>query len=337
MKESKNSITDIRIERMDEHRVKIHWKTTLSHEPISIYQASSPRFAAPRKLINKTNQQYLIVEDPQGEKRNYYQLVAENTNGIWVGERCVAMAGTVNFRDLGGYRAINGKQTRWGRIFRGDSLQRATKTDLQLIKQMQIGLVFDFRRNEEVEKGPNRFPENHPLDYQHIPVTHGEFNFMNALERLKKNKSDSIRKETIIKGYIENAENFATTWGTVLKHLARVDCPPLFFHCTAGKDRTGICAALILSVLQIPREIIMSDYLLSNDCIQVVWQRVQTMIQEQGIDPEKLRPFFTAPEYAMTALLDHLETTYGSVINFVKTKADVSQETIDKMREKILE
>ncbi|MBT3225960.1 MAG: tyrosine-protein phosphatase [Deltaproteobacteria bacterium] len=337
MPESDKSLIDICIERIDENQIKIKWNPRSYQGFVSIYQSSAANQTVTCKLIEKTSDHHLILTDPQNEVRNYYRLIPENNEGIWVGERRVPMTGTVNFRDMGGYRSKDGKHTKWGQLFRGDSLQRATESDLLLIKQMNIGLIFDFRRAEEVQKGPNRFPENHPLEYQHLPVTHGEFNFISALERLKKNKMDWIKEETIIKGYLENAENYATTWGDIIRHLAKNDCPPVFFHCTAGKDRTGICAALILSALQIPRETILSDYLLSNGYIKDVWIRVKKMIEEQGVNSDKMKPFFSAPEYAMTALLDHLEKAYGSAIDFLIKKADISRETIDKLREKHLE
>jgi len=337
MRESDQLLTDISIERIDENKIKIHWNPGRYRGFVSIYQSSTANNAAKHKLIEKTRDNHIIHSNSQNGVRDYYLLVPENGKGRWAGERHVRMSGTVNFRDMGGYESKGGKHIKWGQLFRGDSLQKATDSDLLLVKQMNIGLIFDFRRNEEVKKGPNRFPENHPLDYQHLPVIHGEFNFIAALEKLKKNKMDWIKKETIIKGYIENTENYATTWGNIIKQLASIDCPPAFFHCTAGKDRTGICAALILSALQIPRETILSDYLLSNRYIEGVWGRVKKMIEEQNVNPEKMKPFFSAPEYAMTALLDHLEKNHGSALGFLLRKAQVDQEAIDKVREKYLE
>ncbi|NQU65576.1 MAG: tyrosine-protein phosphatase [SAR324 cluster bacterium] len=337
MRQLKKIITDISIVRVDESRIKISWIPNHHHGFISIYQACSADLTASLKLLRKTKEDHLILTDSQNAVRYYYLLVPDNSPGVWVGQRHVAMSGMVNFRDMGGYQSKNGKQTKWGLLFRGDSLQRATDMDLLLIKQMNVGLVFDFRRLEEVQNGPNRFPENHPLEYQQVPISHGEFNFVSALEKLKKNELDTIQEETIIKGYIKNTEKFAVTWGKVIKRLAMNDCPPLFFHCTAGKDRTGICAALILSTLQIPRATIMSDYLLSNEYIKDVWAKFKKVIAKEGVNPEKMKPFFTAPEYAMTALLDYLEKTYGSVLDFLKVKADLSAEIIEEVRERLLE
>jgi len=333
VRQLKNTI----IERVNDRQVRIQWEKHPDEGLVSIFRSLDPKNMATAKSVGKTDQGQLLLEDQKGVSRYYYLLDAGNAPGRWIAERLVVMEGTVNFRDMGGYQSIDGERTRWGVLFRGDSLQRATENDQELVKKMNIGQIFDFRRPEEVKKGPNLLKQDHITEYHHLPVVHGEFNFMAALEKLKANEADWIKEETIIKGYIDNTVNFTKTWGKVIRQLAQEDCPPLFFHCTAGKDRTGICAALILSALNIPRETILADYLLSNPCIRGVWLRVQKMIADQGVNPEKLEPFFTAPEYAMNALLDHLEQNYESPLNFIKTQAGINQETIDALRVRLLE
>jgi len=288
-------------------------------------------------MIQHTEGNEFIVDEKMGKAAGFFFLQAENAPGIWVGERRILMEGMVNFRDLGGYQTIHGSQIKWGLLFRGDSLQRATDSDLKVIRQLGIGVVYDFRRTEEVAKGPDRFPVGSSIIYHHVPVIHGEFNFVAALERLKEDETETIGKETIIKGYIDNATNFAWTWGKVISRLAEKECPPLLFHCTAGKDRTGICAALILSALEVPREIVIEDYLLSNPYIADVWKKVEKMIAAQGVNPERLIPFFNAPQYAIDELLDHLDRKYGSILEFLIQKAGVTQKTINALKKRLLE
>ncbi len=325
------------IERINDKQVRIQWDKLSDGGQVTIFRSLDPKKRATAELIGSSDQGQILLEDQKGVNRYYYLLDAGDAPGNWIAERLVIMEGTVNFRDMGGYQTIDERQTRWGILFRGDSLQRATENDQELVKKMNIGQIFDFRRPEEVKKGPNLMKQDHIAEYHHLPVVHGEFNFMAALEKLKANEADWIKEETIIKGYIDNTVNFAEIWGKVIQQLAQDDCPPLFFHCTAGKDRTGICAALILSALNIPRATILADYLLSNPCIRGVWQRVQKMIADQGVNPKKLEPFFTAPEYAMNALLDHLEQNYNSPLNFLKTQAGIEQETIDALKVRLLE
>ena len=338
MQKNERKLKNIKVERTAQNKILLEWEFIDEAAPtsISLYRAMSTDDTEDTEFIEKVEGSNIVVDAPGRSQRHYYKLVPENGTPAWAAERRIPMEGTVNIRDMGGYKAENGSEIKWGIIFRGDSLQRATESDVELINHLKIGDVFDFRREEEVEKGPNKFPENHSITYHHLPVVHGEFNFVSAMERLKKNKADWIREETIIKGYLDNTVHFATTWGRVINRLSMDDCPPLFFHCTAGKDRTGICAALILSALDVPRETILYDYLLSNPYIKVVWDRVQIMIRQQGIDPDKLAPFFSAPEYAMSALLDHLEEVYGGALGFLIEKAGVDDNTIAQLKQRVM-
>lgn len=337
MKSDSQHFKSITAERIDEERVQLEWKLFERPSQISVYQSFSTDRSDLTTVVENTGGDQIIVEGQSKMQRRYYLLVPESGSGTWVSERRVPMEGTVNFRDMGGYQSEDGRRIKWGEIYRGDSLQRATDKDLELVRSLKIGEVYDFRREEEVKKGPNRFPEAYDLVYHHLPVVHGEFNFIAAMEKLKENSSDWIREETIVQGYVDNTVNFATSWGNVINRLAMDDCPPLYFHCTAGKDRTGICAALILSALNIPVETIMSDYLLSNPYIKDVWVRVEKMIQSQGINPDKLKPFFSAPRIALEAMLSHLQSEFGGVLPFLRTKADVSQKNIDNLKKRLLE
>lgn len=337
MTSSEQVISDATIERLDEKRIRLKWSFNRKSHSISIFKAGIADSKPAVPVVENPEGTETIIADNPASPRSYYLLKPENAPGIWTAERRVIMEGLVNFRDLGGYQTTGGERIRWGMIYRGDSLQRANDADKERFRQLNIQEVYDFRRDDEVEKSPNRFPEEHPVHYHHMPVAHGEFNFMTAMERLKKNSADTIDDKTIINGYLDNTVKYATTWGAVISRLAEDDCPPLFFHCTAGKDRTGICAALLLSALDVPEETIKSDYLLSNRYIRDVWLRVEKMIEEQGIDPEKLKPFFTAPEYAIDAMLQYLNSNFGSVVGFLHEKADVKTSTINLLKTRLLE
>lgn len=332
MRTQPTSFTVTRLNRVD---VQLDWVGTDSGLEISLFRSEIPGDFKSAERITSIAQSGLTVED-NGRRRFFYCL-RSGDNEIWAAERRIPMEGLVNFRDLGGYASNDGRCLKWGALFRGDSLQRASDRDLEKIRELEIGVVFDFRRDEEVKKGPDRFPEGHPIQYHHLPITHGEFNFMTALEKLKKGSADWIREETIIRGYIDNTVNYATTWGDVIRQIVAEGCPPVFFHCTAGKDRTGICAALILSALGIPREIIMADYLLSNPFIHEVWLKAEKSIRDQGVDPKKLEPFFSAPANVMQSLLSHLDQEFGSVNDFLQRKAGIDQDIQAALKHRLLE
>ena len=258
-------------------------------------------------------------------------MVPDGGTGIITAERQVPLEGAVNFRDLGGYRSSDGLRVKWGRVFRSDGLARLTTTDQAILRQIGIRLVCDFRTPGEVEKSPDRLPDG--ARWLHLPIVHGEFDSIAALERMGRGDISWLTDDFMVNGYIRNIDEIAETWGTVLNHLSRPEGRPMVFHCTGGKDRAGVCAALILLALDVPEETVIYDHGLSNIYIAKLLDKIYEYIRYIGIDPEKVAPYFTAPRECIVSMLNHLHQTYGSATNYLNTRAGVSQETLALLKQ----
>ena len=252
-------------------------------------------------------------------------------------ERRIPFKGAVNFRDLGGYETMDGRRTKWGQIFRSDSLARLTATDQTVLKGMGIRLVCDFRTPGEVENSPDRLPEGSGIGYLHLPVVHGEFDSVKALERIKKGDISWLSKDFMVNGYIRNVEEFGETWGRVLNRMIEPESRPLVFHCTGGKDRAGVCAALFLLSLGVPEDTVVYDHGLSNVYIGELLERINEWIRGIGVDPEAVAPYFTAPRECIIACLDHIREVYGSAADYLRTKAGINDEKLGLLKDQLLE
>ncbi len=102
-----------------------------------------------------------------------------------VGERRVALEGTFNFRDLGGYGTVHGRRVKWGEVYRSDNLSRLTDNAVGMIASMGIRLVCDLRSDGEAESRPNRLPENQGIETCHLPVVQGKIDGIAAFEKIK--------------------------------------------------------------------------------------------------------------------------------------------------------
>ncbi|MFZ5572055.1 MAG: tyrosine-protein phosphatase [Thermodesulfobacteriota bacterium] len=251
------------------------------------------------------------------------------------GERRIRLDGAVNFRDLGGYETTDGRQTRWGMMFRSDSLAKLTENDLSTISRIGIRQVCDFRSPAEVEKAPDRLPEN-GVAYLHLPVVSSDFDTVTALERLKKGDTGWLTPTFMIDGYRKNIDTYAGIWGTVVNKLARPESRPLLFHCTAGKDRTGVCAALILSLLRVPEETIIEDHALSNRYFAETVVSINQYLQTLGIDPDIVAPYLTAPKEAIVFILDYIRKQFGDAAGYLRQKGGVSREAITTLTTALL-
>jgi len=330
-------ITRVVIERVDPSTVRIRWSIAPPTAWVTVCAGHGPEgFDRRHPAAHVQGGTGATISGLDPDTRSYFELVPEHGPAVVTAERRVPLERSVNFRDLGGYVAADGSRVKWGRVFRSDNLSRLTDRDQALLAKLDIKVVCDFRTPVEVEKGPDRLP-NDSVQYVHLPVTHGEFDFTLALERLKRGDDSFLSVESMVEGYLVNLEQFADRWAAVLRRLAVSENLPLVFHCTGGKDRAGTCAALLLLALGVPEQTVIEDHQMSNECIAPMLPRVFARMESLGVEPSKVAPYFSAPRECVLALTDHVRKTYGSAENYFRTKAGVDEETLRIVKEQLLE
>jgi protein-tyrosine phosphatase len=201
---------------------------------------------------------------------------------------------------------------------------------------MGIRRVIDFRTPSEIKSSPDRLPPDGSMAHINLAVTHGSIDFVEALKRLKKGDSSWLTPDFMVNGYVNNIDNFAHVWGSVITDVANSDGEPVVFHCTGGKDRTGTCAALILLALGVPEETVIDDHQLSNTYIADLLPAFNASLSSYGIDPDIVFPYLTAPRDCILAVLDHINQKYGSASNYLETRAGVSRESQALLKNKML-
>lgn len=322
--------------RIDAHTVEICWEPAVIRPDISVHAGSSADNPVRRIASDHVENGCVIVSGLDAPVRYFYYLRDGNGTRLMTAERRVAMEGAVNFRDIGGYFTGDGRRVKWGRVYRADGLARLTSRDHELFKHMGISRVFDFRTEAEVGHAPNLLPDDVDIDYINLPVMHGEFDFVSAMQRIREGDADWLTPDFMLKGYIGNLENFAGVWGRVIGELADPDCNPMVFHCTGGKDRTGTCAALILLMLGVPEQTVIADHQLSNVYIAELMPRISKLIASYGVDPDMINPYLAAPRECILAVLDYINDQYGSAEAYLSEKAGVSRRQQEMIRQNLL-
>ena len=186
--------------------------------------------------------------------------------------RHVALAGAVNVRDIGGHRSAYGLEVMRGRLFRGDSLSRLTSADTERLDGLGLRTVIDFRTPGEVLLGgDDRLP--YGVEFGHLPVSGGDLGALYELiasgdherqrHELGGGRAASFMAE-MNRGFVTDTRQ-REAFGTALRLICTPGRLPLLYHCTAGKDRAGWMTAIVLTALGVPRELVLRDYLLSND------------------------------------------------------------------------
>lgn len=333
-----DTISNITVDRSEQGDFRIHWEPLVENLKVSVYTGESPD-AIDLKIpvISVTNQSNVLLQGLDPDVRHYFAVKPDGGRKIMAAERRIKLEGAFNFRDLGGYQAIGGRRIKWGRIYRSDSLTRLTASDLAVLKQIRIKMVCDLRAPAEVKKRPDHLPEGGAIEYLNFPIVSGNFDTVTAHEKIVKGDIDWLTEDYMIKGYINTIDAYATTWTALFERFASPASYPLVFHCTGGKDRAGVCAALILLSLGVSEETVIYDHGLSNEFLAEILPKLYSYFSSFGIEKENLLPYLTALPAAMTTLLEHIRQKYGSAVNYLKNKAGVSQKTLALLKQGLLE
>ena len=244
-------------------------------------------------------------------------------------ERHYPFEGCFNFRDIGGYLNQDGRRVKKGLYFRAGRQDRMTDKDLSQLSDLQISTQIDLRRPDEVlEQGKGPL-ESMGAKYINIAV-------------IPEGGSDKLSRlvgDTGISGkrYLGYLEFGPTTWLRLFGILANEDNLPVVLHCTAGKDRTGVSTAFLLSILGVSREVIEADYLLTNLDTERQADFIESTVgYPEGYDRETMISVAGVPKDAMKVFLDGLESKWGSAIEYLE-KIGVTQEQMDAIRTNFLE
>jgi protein-tyrosine phosphatase len=240
-------------------------------------------------------------------------------------DRVIELEGAVNFRDLGGYATLDGQRTRWRVLFRADGLGELTEPDLDVLRQLGVRTVVDLRSGDEVEQ--SRFDvEAHPVTFHHFP-------FIKSLPQ-----PDEFAQAPGFLGtqYTEMLDLATSQIVAALTALAAPEARPAVFHCTAGKDRTGLLSALVLSLLGVPEETVVADYALSGAAMARLREKLKLKYPDGKLFIDDSDAIFSADPAHMIALFAHLRRRYGTVADYA-TEVGVPAEVVERLREALLE
>lgn len=243
--------------------------------------------------------------------RSYFKLVTPKSKVI-LAERHLPMAGAYNFRDLGGFRTAEGRYVKWGKLLRADELGYLTDADLNYLSSVPVTSVVDFRSQGEITETPNRIPASVQASYQY-PLTSGDFDITELigltpaqLDTVMMNMNISLITNT---AYIEEFKKFFV----LLQNETNL---PLLYHCSAGKDRTGMATALILFSLGVDEDTIIEDYLASNIYLS---DKYEDYINNYP----SLRPLFELKAEFLKAGINKIKEDYGTVQSYLVEVLDV--------------
>ncbi|MBA4197379.1 MAG: hypothetical protein C0459_07480 [Chitinophaga sp.] len=245
-------------------------------------------------------------------------------------QRKVYLQGCVNFRDIGGYKTSTNKTVKWGKIYRSAEINKLTQQDINELEKRNITTDIDFRGLEEAKKAPDAVWKN--VDY--IRCGAGSETNMNWIQALR----TATNGDSLMITYYEKIDSLGLRYKTLFsKLLTQKNNEAIVYHCTAGKDRTGIATALILYTLGVPMQKIFEDYEASNYYRQADNNRMIQMISTMGTNKNVAESIVTVKASFLQATLNKIITQYGSVDNFLEKELGIGAKEKAMLQSKFLE
>ena len=241
-------------------------------------------------------------------------------------DRFLALVGAYNFRDLGGYPTVDGRITSTGRLFRSDTLHHLTEGDLEMLRQLDLAAVIDLRTSAEAERTGRGLLAEEPIRFLHASVLQEE-----GGESAGGPGLDQLGERYV--WYLDVGRQALVAALTV---VADPQSYPLVFHCTAGKDRTGVLAALVLDIVGVRPEVIVEDYMLTATRIDLIRARLRSdPVYGAQID-QSSAPSPSMQSAPMEHFLTEIHQRYGGAREWALA-AGVTRESLSSMSTLLLD
>jgi len=264
----------------------------------------------------------------------------------------VKLEGVPNARELGGYEMIDGRHVRRGCLIRCGCLHNATDSDVAFLKSLGVRYVFDYRTDVEQKHRPDRIIEG--VEYVSLPCIDPEVVNMadtqfsrivgkpDFLELLSDYAFTEEAKDISYNMYrnLVLSEYTQLQYSTFLNYALRDNCDSLLWHCSQGKDRTGIGSAFMLAALGAERELILEDFDLSNRYYEKQMQYVMSQISGKGGGEDEfdvVRSLLGVNTMRFSEALDEIDTHYGSMQQYLQDQLCITKEEIVLLKNKFLQ
>jgi len=271
-------------------------------------------------------------------------------------QQFLPVRGIVNARDLGGYKTADGRRVRDGRLIRSAHLAEATGSDLRYLAGLPVTTVIDFRKEEEKVGKVNKTVEG--SQYICLPIDASGNAAASATEEEKKKftgrKKFDVKKIIVMAAFNDKAKAVARSMYPILlfspecqsqfaeffRLVLRAESGAVLYHCTQGKDRTGIASALLLAALGADRETIIADFDATNHVYGADVKKYSRRVRFWGGKEDEVgvvKAFLGANTENFVKALDEVDRQYGSLEGYLREIIGLTDRDIQVLRERYLE
>ncbi|AMK19873.1 MULTISPECIES: tyrosine-protein phosphatase [Sphingobium] len=251
-------------------------------------------------------------------------------------DRVIPLEGGHNFRDIGGYRTQDGRTVAKGLVYRSGTMSELSDCDHAALDALGLQVICDFRSTRERNRRPSRLPDAATYEIWSRDHQMSAGDLTEAMQHADATPEKS--RQLMIEAYHDLAYEQAPSYRELFQRLA-YGTLPLVFHCAAGKDRTGVAAALLLDLLGVSRDQVIEDYKLtdqffSRGCELVTKDPIGNKLA--NVAREIWEPMMRADPGYLTAMFDTIEARHGSAEGFIREELALDDAGIAAIRTRLL-
>ncbi len=341
-------ITNLGCSQTGDTEYRLTYSFTGDTQKVVILASADPTGTVGLTEVAETADAAAVVHAGKPGEREYFFLIPDHGAPREVSIRHIALEGTPNFRDLGGYETTDGRFVRWGVLYRSGVLSNLTVKDFNYLGQLSVRVVCDFRTGQENATAPEVWVPGADVEHIHLPIgPNSNKDWAQTMEEvLGNNPTPEQLRSYLTHTYGDFAFSHAAEFRKLFAELKEGPLP-LLYHCTAGKDRTGIFSAFALLTLGVPEKTVLADYELTNKYLRDAMspQASHKLLVSStprnsplaNLTPNQQRVLMTADPDYLKATLRQIEATYGSFANYRRTELGVSDTDVEILRARLLE
>lgn len=325
---------DASVERTPDGGYRVSWPQWRDM-PVDLFVADRPGApASERRQLADDDRDGTADVTLNDASRPYFFVQPAKGNGHWVAERLLPLEGGRNFRDLGGYRASDGRTVRWGKVYRSGAMSGLTAHDFDYLGRLGIRSVCDLRTERERKGEPNRWATAAQVNFwaRDYAMSGGD------LSRLADPKVTAAEAHQLMaESYRAIPYEQAPAYREMFRQLVAGQTP-LAFNCTIGKDRAGIAAALVLTALGVPHDTVVADYALTNRYLPVALERDKATNPKIAALPRHVAEVLLVADPAYLAVaFEEMSKRNGSPQGYLREVIGLSAADQDRLKALLLE
>ncbi|MFE3788890.1 tyrosine-protein phosphatase [Streptomyces goshikiensis] len=269
-----------------------------------------------------------VVKGLPAADRQWFDFTPQRGQRLRLADRLIALEGTANFRDAGGYRTTGGQWVKMGEIYRSDALNKLTPNDLAKLQRLRVKTVFDLRMQDERTKDADQVPAG--ARYVVADVFAGSPSF----QTLPKSPDEAVKSMIDAEKTMVSGDGGKKAYTRVFEGIGTDRDRSVLFHCTAGKDRTGWANATLLTALGVPQETVMADYLASNDYRKAANEAILSHLP--AAQAAVYKPLLDVRPAYLNSGYDEVKATYGTFDRYLKDGLGIDARELKELKRDLL-